>query len=75
MVKTKGATPLFFPMFSLPFAGKNFYEGIVRNDRIGIGKDAVYNCLNTATYNWRRFTLLLFFKIYLAIGALFPKRF
>ena len=72
IVKTKGATPLeiFSNVFNLPFAGKNFYEGIVRNDHIGIGKDAVYNFLNTATYNWRRFTLLLFFKIYFAIGDL-----
>ena len=29
-----------------------------------VGKDAVYNFLNSPTYNWRRFTILLSRKIY-----------
>ena len=34
IVKTKGASPLeiFSIIFNLPFVGKNFYEGIVRNN-------------------------------------------
>ena len=35
-----------------------------------IGKDAVYNFLNSPTYNWRRFILLLFSKIYILIRHL-----
>jgi hypothetical protein len=72
IVKTKGASPLeiFTIIFNLSFVGKNFYEGIVRNQQIKIGKDAVYNFLNSPTYNWRRFTLILFLKIYLLIRRL-----
>ena len=72
IVKTKGASPLeiFTIIFNLSFVGKNFYEGIVRNRQIKIGKDAVYNFLNSSTYNWRRFTLILFSKIYLLIRRL-----
>lgn len=72
IVKTKGASPLelFSIVFNLPFVGKNLFEGIVRNKHIEIGKDAVYNFLNASTYNWRRFTLSLFFRIYLNIGGL-----
>ena len=72
IVKTKGASPLeiFTIIFNLSFVGKNFYEGVVRNKQIAIGKDAVYNFLNLPTYNWRRFSLLLFSKIYLRIRRL-----
>jgi hypothetical protein len=69
IVKTKGASPLeiFTIVFNLAFIGKNFYEGVVRNKHIKIGKDAVYDFLNSPNYNWRRFTLLLFAKIYFLI--------
>lgn len=72
IMKTKGASPLeiFTIIFNLSFVGKNFYEGVVRNKQIEIGKDAVYNFLNSPTYNWRRFTLILFSKIYLLIRRL-----
>ena len=72
IVKTKGASPLeiFTIVFNLAFIGKNFYEGVVRNKHITIGKDAVYNFLNSSNYNWRRFTILLFVKIYSIITKL-----
>lgn len=64
--KVKGASPLelFSIIFNMAFWGKNLFEGVVRNKNISIGKDAVYNFLNSPTYNWRKFTLLLFSKIY-----------
>ena len=56
--KTKGASPLklFGIVFNLAFVGKNFFEGVVRNKKVTVGKDAVYEFLNSSTYNWRRFT-------------------
>ncbi len=70
--KTKGAAPLavFTIVFNLAFIGKNFFQGVVRNETITIGKDAVYNFLNSPTYNWRRFTLLLSVRIYALIRSL-----
>ena len=70
--KTKGATPLvvFTIVFNLAFTGKNFFQGIVKNKNISIGKDAVYNFLNSPVYNWRRFTLLLSIKVYMLIQNL-----
>ena len=70
--KTKGATPLaiFTIIFNLAFTGKNFFQGIVKNKSIHIGKDAVYNFLNSSTYNWRRFTLMLSNRIYILIRNL-----
>lgn len=72
ITKTKGASPLelFFIVFNLAFIGKNFFEGVVRNKNIAVGKDAVYNFLNSSTYNWRRFTLLLSSRIYFLIKNL-----
>ena len=66
ITKTKGASPLelFSIVFNLAFIGKNFFEGVVRNKKIEVGKDAVYDFLNSSTYNWRRFTLLLCSRIY-----------
>ena len=71
IAKTKGASPLklFTIIFNLAFTGKNFFEGVVRNKRINVGKDAVYNFLNSSTYNWRRFTLLLCSRIYFIIRS------
>jgi len=70
--KTKGASPLavFTIIFNLAFTGKNFFQGIVKNNNIRIGKDAVYNFLNAPKYNWRRFTLMLSNKIYILIRNL-----
>lgn len=70
--KTKGAAPLavFTIVFNLAFIGKNFFQGVIKNETITIGKDAVYNFLNSNTYNWRRFTLLLSVRIYTLIQSL-----
>lgn len=64
--KVKGASPLelFSIVFNMAFWGKNLFQGVVKNKNISVGKDAVYNFLNSSTYNWRKFTLLLFSKIY-----------
>jgi len=72
IVKTKGASPLklFTIVFNLAFIGKNFFEGVVRNKKVNVGKDAVYNFLNSSTYNWRRFTILLCRQIYFIIKNL-----
>ena len=72
IIKTKGASPLelFSIVFNLAFIGKNFFEGVVRNKKIAVGKDAVYDFLNSSTYNWRRFTLLLSSRIYFLIKNL-----
>jgi len=73
--KTKGAAPLavFTIIFNLAFTGKNFFQGIVKNKKVSIGKDAVYNFLSSPTYNWRRFNLLLSNKIHILIRSLLDK--
>ncbi len=70
ITKTKGASPLelFTIVFNLAFIGKNLFEGVVRNKKIQVGKDAVYNFLNSSTYNWRRFLLLVSNQIYIIIS-------
>jgi len=70
ITKTKGASPLelFTIVFNLAFIGKNFFEGVVRNKKIHVGKDSVYNFLNSSTYNWRRLMLLVSNRIYMIIS-------
>jgi len=60
ITKTKGASPLelFFIVFNLVFIGKNFFEGVVRNKKIAVGKDAVYN------YWGQLITIKMILKIY-----------
>jgi hypothetical protein len=72
IIKIKGPSPLelFTIVFNLAFIGKNLFEGVVRNKKVSIGKDAVYNFLNSSTYNWRRFTIFLSSRIYLIIKNL-----
>ena len=72
IIKTKGASPLelFTIVFNLAFMGKNFFEGVVRNKKIDVGKDIVYGFLNSPTYNWRRFTLFLCSQVYFLIKNL-----
>jgi hypothetical protein len=45
-------------IFALPFTGKNFFRGIVINNRADVGKDATYDLLKACTYNWRRLLLI-----------------
>ena len=46
-------------IFTLPFVGKNFFRGIVLNNELPFGKDAAYELLKGATFNWRRLLLSL----------------
>ncbi|MDH4317962.1 MAG: hypothetical protein OEV64_06195 [Desulfobulbaceae bacterium] len=60
--KLRGASPtttLFTIIFSLPFAGMNFSQGIVRNPDLGFGKDAAYEFLKNPKHNWRKFMMAL----------------
>lgn len=72
ITKTKGASPLtiFTALFKLAFCKTTLYEGIVKNKDATVDKDAAYNFLNSSKYNWRRFTLLLFRRIYFVIRNL-----
>ena len=72
IIKTKGASPLalFTAVFNLPFTGKNLYQGIVKNKKIAVDKVAVYNFLNSSTYNWRRFSFLFFNRLYIIVKNL-----
>ena len=67
IAKIKGASPLqiFSIIFNLAFTGKNIFFGIIKNSASLIGKDAVYDFLNNATYNWRKLNLLLIAKLYI----------
>jgi hypothetical protein len=57
--KLRGAKPLavFTAIFSLPFAGGNFFRGIVNNPGLGFQKDTAYEFLKNPRYNWRKFLL------------------
>ncbi len=59
--KLRGATPLtvFSAIFSLPFTGMTFSQGIVRNPELGFKKDAAYDFLRNPNHNWRTFMLRL----------------
>jgi hypothetical protein len=59
--KLRGVSPLtlFTVIFSLPFEGVNFSQGIVRNPNLGFKKDAAYDFLKNPKHNWRRFMLAL----------------
>lgn len=72
ITKTKGASPLtiFTALFKLAFCKTNLYQGIVQNKGAKVDKDAAYNFLNSPKYNWRRFTLFLFRRIYFVIRDL-----
>jgi hypothetical protein len=39
--------------------GKNFFRGIVINDKLAFGKDAAYELLKGCTSNWRRLLLVV----------------
>ena len=59
--KLRGVSPLtlFTVIFSLPFEGVNFSQGIVRNPNLGFKKDAAYDFLKNPKHNWRKFMLEL----------------
>ena len=51
-------------IFTLPFIGKNFFRGIVINDKVAFGKDAAYQLLKGTTYNWRKVLLRLGLRLF-----------
>jgi hypothetical protein len=59
--KLRGVSPLtlFTAIFSLPFQGVNFAQGIVKNPDLGFKKDAAYDFLKNPKHNWRKFMLNL----------------
>lgn len=65
-----GVRFLMESIFTLPFVGKNFFRGIVKNEDTDIGKDAAYDLLKGCTYNWRRLLQTLAVKIYVIINRL-----
>ena len=59
--KLRGVSPmtLFSVIFMLPFAGNNFYRGIVTNASLPFRKNAAYELLKNPRHNWRKFLLTL----------------
>jgi len=70
--KVRGTSSLIIvkSIFGLPFYGKNFFRGIVQNKELEFLKDAAYDLLKGAKYNWRKLLLLLSVTISTAIDAL-----
>ena len=66
-IKLKGAScfAVFNFVFQLVFTGKNLYQYLnsKSSDEIPFGKDVIYNFLNSVSYNWRKFLLLLSSRI------------
>lgn len=75
--KLRGASPvrLLKSIFMLAFNQENFFRGIVEREQ-GFGKDAAYDLLQGANYNWRRLLLQLAAKIATVFSLLTeePKR-
>ena len=59
--KLRGVSPmtLFSVIFMLPFAGNNFFRGIVTNASLPFRKNAAYELLKNPRHNWRKFLLTL----------------
>ena len=61
-IKSKGVscTIVFQVIFQLIFSGKNLYQLLnSKSDNMPFGKDVVYDFLNSVSYNWRKFLLIL----------------
>ncbi len=65
-----GVRSLMETIFTLPFVGKNFFRGIVINKDLPFGKDAAYDLLKGATYNWRRLLLSLGCRLFVIFNRL-----
>ena len=66
IIKLKGASCLivFQLIFQLIFTGKNLYQLLEsKSSNLPFKKDVVYDFLNSASYNWRKFLLLLSSKV------------
>lgn len=57
-------------IFTLSFAGQNFYRGIVLNQSLPFGKDAAYELLKGVRHNWRKLVLSLARRIFLVFNRL-----
>lgn len=59
--KEKGFSCLkiFQYIFMLVFTGKNFFRSLENSENSPFSKDVVYRFLNSSTFNWRKFLLLL----------------
>ena len=57
-------------IFTLPFIGKNFFRGIVLNNKVPFGKDAAYELLKGETYNWRSILLTLGRRLFVIFNRL-----
>jgi hypothetical protein len=57
--KVRGVSPLtlFTVIFTLPFEGVTFSQGIVNNPCLGFKKDAAYDFIKNPKHNWRKFML------------------
>ena len=65
-----GVSSLIQTIFTLPFVGRNFFRGITINDELAFGKDAAYQVLKGATYNWRRLMLILAARLFAVFDRL-----
>jgi hypothetical protein len=65
-----GVRSLIQTIFTLPFVGRNFFRGIAINDQLPFGKDAAYQVLKGATYNWRRLMLILAARLFTVFDRL-----
>ncbi len=63
--KQKGVSPVavFRALFTLIFTGKNLFRTLESGGSCGMAKDTVYRFLNSVHANWRRFLLLLSFRV------------
>jgi len=70
--KMRGVSPLtlFIAIFSLPFEGVTFSQGIVNNASLAFKKDAAYDFLKNPKHNWRKFMLALVVTVVRFIDAL-----
>ena len=65
-----GVRSLIETIFTLPFIGKNFFRGIVINDKLPFAKDAAYEILKGVTSNWRKLLLSLGYYLFLFFNKL-----
>ena len=66
ITKLRGASCflVFQVIFKLVFSGKNLYQLLTsKPEDLPFGKDVIYDFLNSCSYNWRKFLLILSSKI------------
>ncbi|MCL1979804.1 MAG: hypothetical protein FWG62_01860 [Proteobacteria bacterium] len=57
--KLRGVKPLavLTGIFTLPFAGVNFFQGVGNNPELGFAQDTAYEFLKNPRHNWRKLLL------------------